>query len=254
MASGRARVLHEKTMTDVVICDRSGNPRWHPIWQGVPYVKKDRNGEQTVDMIDGPGARPYYKRNELGALAYILSHRAQPGTIAFNQDHERKARDFLEKTGPYVLIEPHVKGTNSADNKLWHWDRWKTLSFRLMAAGYTVAQIQYQERKLLPQAVIIRATDTFHEVAAHIKLSSLTVASEGGYHHAAAAVGAKAVVLWGGLTTPEFLGYPKHRNIFHDHPESPCGRYSPCKHCRECMDRITVDEVFEACMEELNHA
>lgn len=242
MASGRARVLHEKTRRRVVIVGRSGIPRWSDMWTGVPFIAKART-DDTVDLMDGPGARPYYEKAQ-GRLRYVLTHRPIPGTIALPPT----IPDLLPRG--YVLLEPHVKGTNSANNKLWPWDRWVELTARLVDDGIPVAQAQFQDRPMLERVVQFPGTESFRQVAAYIAAAEVVVASEGGYHHAAAAANTPAVVLWGGLTTPEFLGYEGQRNIFHDDPESPCGRYRNCDHCRRCMERITVDEVFEAIMEE----
>ena len=68
--------------------------------------------------------------------------------------------------------------------------------------------------------------------------------TDGGLHHAAAALGKKAVVVWGGLVGPNTLGYDTQTNLCK--ASSFCGSITPCLHCRQALDAITPDMVVEA--------
>ena len=78
----------------------------------------------------------------------------------------------------------------------------------------------------------------------HIK-AKLFVGTDGGLHHAAAALGIPSVVIWTGFTSPRHLGYDTHRNI-HDGSE-PCGTFhSVCSHCLLKAKNISVEQVLDA--------
>ncbi len=67
--------------------------------------------------------------------------------------------------------------------------------------------------------------------------------------HAARAVDAPALILWGGVTLPEFAGYPdKHHIICHRVPCAPCGQFGWCKNGHICMNSISVAEVLRAAL------
>ena len=80
--------------------------------------------------------------------------------------------------------------------------------------------------------------------------SMLTVTYEGGFAHAMAGFDVPTVVIWGGLTSPEYTGYDKQINLYINDPLSPCGSRSSCQHCVEANKRITVDMVYDAIISE----
>lgn len=249
MTSGRARQLYETTGRKVVVVDEDGVPRRHRMWHGLDFIA-NCSDENTVFLQANSAVRPYILSRENGRDVYNLDHRPVPGSIVFTGHEMAAARGFKKKHGAYVILEPNVKGVHSADNKDWGWEKWKGLAVALTDSGIRLVQFVYGDRPLLPHVKIGHAND-FRSVAAHLPLSDCVVTSEGGLHHAAAALGTDAVVIWGGRTSPKFLGYPTQSNVFHDDSQSPCGSIESCPHCRDCMDRTTVDEVYNAVMERL---
>lgn len=245
MASGRARLLHEKTGKRVCIVDRHGSPRWHEIWDGVDFLSKNF-GQDVVTLADGPRCRPYIASAGGGFVKFRRSHRAIPGSVTIPEYllHVPENRRI-------IFVEPGFKGTNSADNKDWGWSNWVDLSERLHSAGFPLVQVPMAGRKALRRAVPMYE-ESLHGLASWVTRARLVVTTEGGVHHMAAAVGTPAVVIWGGYTSPDFLGYPDHFNIFDEHDQSPCGRLSSCGHCRERMDAITVCRVESAILSALS--
>jgi ADP-heptose:LPS heptosyltransferase len=75
--------------------------------------------------------------------------------------------------------------------------------------------------------------------------AKLYIGAEGGLHHAAAALGVPAVVLFGGFIPPLVTGYETHINLTGGAQEA-CGSLKPCDHCRKAMDAISVEEVAAA--------
>jgi hypothetical protein len=72
-------------------------------------------------------------------------------------------------------------------------------------------------------------------------------------HHAAAALGVPAVVIFGGFISPAVTGYAAHANIFTG-DDLGCGNINPCPHCRAAMERISVDQVYGAATLQLKAA
>jgi ADP-heptose:LPS heptosyltransferase len=82
--------------------------------------------------------------------------------------------------------------------------------------------------------------------------AALLISPEGGLHHAAAALGLRAVVIFGGFISPATTGYDLHRNFFTG--GQACGMRLACAHCAEAMARITPEEVAAAAREQLEDA
>jgi hypothetical protein len=63
-------------------------------------------------------------------------------------------------------------------------------------------------------------------------------------HHGAAAVGTPAVVIFGGFIPPAVVGYDMHVNLTGG--AEACGSLNKCLHCRAAMEKISVEEVYQA--------
>jgi ADP-heptose:LPS heptosyltransferase len=99
----------------------------------------------------------------------------------------------------------------------------------------------------LPRVV----THSFRDALGVLSLARLYIGPEGGLHHAAAALGIPAVVIFGGFNSPKSTGYPWQSNITGSSGE-PCGSVAACWHCRDAMASITVERVLEAARAELD--
>lgn len=133
-------------------------------------------------------------------------------------------------------------------NKDWGIGKWTRLADRFFGR-IALLQLGPEGTPRLGHGVDFFETGEFRTALALLARSAGFIGTDGGLHHAAAALGLPAVVLWGGYSSPDILGYPFHRNIHHAHSESPCGRLEPCEHCRAAMARITIDEVASAVVE-----
>jgi ADP-heptose:LPS heptosyltransferase len=90
-------------------------------------------------------------------------------------------------------------------------------------------------------------TPSFRAAAAVLANAVAFVGTEGGLHHAAAALGRPAVVLFSEFISPAITGYRTHRNLYH--AGQPCGSRSACSGCRASMEAISVDEVVSNLLE-----
>ena len=227
MAAGEARAAQERDPRPVAILDRHGRPRRHALWAGNPRIatpEQVARGTAVQTIVNGPGCRPYvdYAETSQDRWAYT-DWRATPGEL------------FIGRAPPrgYVVVEPHLK-SNASPNKDWGWARWQAL-IRLRP-DLDWVQLGPPGTRRLEGARPIE-TGSFPEAARALSAAAAAVLPEGGLHHAAAALGIPAVVIFGGMTSPANTGYDMHINLF-DAAGSPCGRRRPCAHCARSMAAI----------------
>lgn len=244
-ASGHARRLHQQTGKRVVVVDRNNRPRWSEIWDYNPIIARERSVD-TVDLQHAPGVRPY-----------LLGWDAHTRTWAFNAEY--RINDYVGQihltpaecelaaslTGgdPFVLIEPNINPHNSV-NKQWGAENWRALV--AMFPNIRWVQMDTGGPVRLPGVSLIRAPD-FRTACAVLRSAQFYVGPEGGLHHAAAALGKRAVVIFGGFVSPRTTGYDTHINLVGD--DQPCGRMDYCGHCERAMRQISVDMVAEAVLD-----
>jgi ADP-heptose:LPS heptosyltransferase len=139
-----------------------------------------------------------------------------------------------------VLFEPNVPWHKSvAVNKDWGRCRYQALAEKLRHAGWRVLQTSYGKVRLDVETI---AVNSFRDAAAVIASVDLVIVPEGGLHHAAAAVGTKAIVIFGGFISPRVTGYDAHINLTGG--AGACGSLNRCDHCRKALDAIEVDHVY----------
>lgn len=186
------------------------------------------------------GSRWYNKLDSNGRRwLWNYEFSATPGEFYFS-DAERA---FAIRRAGAVLIEPNVPWHKSvAVNKDWGLHRYQRLADMLRKAGWRVFQNAHGTARLVGVEVVEQKT--FRQAAAALSGFDLAILPEGGLHHAAAAVGAPAVVIFGGFIPPQVTGYQNHVNLTGG--VEACGRLDRCAHCRAALDAIEVDQVYEA--------
>lgn len=149
-----------------------------------------------------------------------------------------------------VMVQPHVKLKFSSTNRDWGWDRWQELAGRLTVPMVQCVPLGKPLGINLYQTIVLDGvtpvqTPTFEHACAILERVRGVVTSSGGFHIAAAAMNKPAVVIWGSYSDPAMLGYPEHVNLYEPDPDG-LGQRKPHPACRAAMDRITVDQVFDA--------
>jgi len=188
-------------------------------------------GLPVQTIVNGPGCRPYidYGRTTATRWAY-RDWRATPGELY--DIERRKPRD-------YVIVEPHIKA-KASPNKDWGWARWQALVGRL---DLDWVQLGPPSTRLLDGVRHIE-TATFLAACRALTGARAAVLPEGGLHHAAAALGVPAVVIFGAMTSPANTGYDLHVNLYEPAGgASPCGMRVPCGHCARAMAGIEPETV-----------
>jgi ADP-heptose:LPS heptosyltransferase len=198
---------------------------------------EERGDFQELVARDMANYRPYHTGKTPERWSYNLDFRPDVGEIYFAE----REREFGARYADRIIVEPHI-GPNASPNKSWGWVRWNKLCYLMQRAGLRVTQLGPLGTKLLDGADFI-ITPSFRAAAAVLAHSRAAVLPEGGLHHAAAALGIQAVVIFGGFTPIELTGYPMHRNLGASLTEA-CGKRVKCTHCDAAMAAITPERVM----------
>lgn len=237
LATAQARAVQRIDPRPVLVTDAAGNPRWSPLWEGNPRIVRDR-AEACQRVVNAPGARPYidYSRSTKQRWAW-MPRPTEPGEL-YLTDAERALAQ------PVVLIEPNNK-PGASPNKQWGWERWQRLV--TLAPDLPWAQVGPVGTRWLNGVRRIE-TASFRDACGVMSGAVAAVLPEGGLHHAAAALGVPAVVLFGAYITPAVTGYALHRNLWVHDPEATGWRFSHPA-CAAAWRAITPELVLDHLME-----
>ena len=244
MVTGQARVLQERDPRPVAVRGRDGGARWHRLWDGNPRLARPQAVAAGLDvqwLENHPGHRPYvdYGRTTERRWAYT-GWRCTPGEIHFSADERRWALPWRGRR--LMVIEPHIK-PRASPNKRWGFKRSQAAVDILRGAGAPeLVQFDWSGAAAL-EGVRLLAAPSFRHACAVLAQARAYVGPEGGLHHAAAALGVPAVVIFGGMTSPFNTGYDGHVNLYVRGRGSPCGMRVRCTHCDRAMAAITPEAV-----------
>lgn len=207
-------------------------------------AKPGSEGQSDLEWINHcKGARLYNSLDRVNRRwIWNYDFKVKPGQFYFNQNEKDFASSFAKN---FIVIEPNVPWQKEvASNKDWGEQNYRTVASALKKSGYRMIQFKHKNsRRILSEAQIVE-TVFFREVIAALSRASLYIGPEGGMHHAAAAVGVSAVVLFGGFIPPEVMGYDNHTCLTGG--VKACGNVKPCKHCHDAMNSITAQQVIDA--------
>lgn len=234
MASAQVKEANERTGKKVMLGDGKRYFYEEQVFKNNPRMAKP--GEDCVWVANYGGNRPYITGSIDKHFLFNEDWKPTPGEIWFSED---------EKPGnppePYIIVEPEVKNQFAHGvNKSWPY--WKSL----LSEPLPFVQIGTTDTPIFPH---IR-TESFRKALSLLSRATLFVGTDGALHHAAAALGIPAVVIWTGFSSPKHLGYDDHFNI-HD-GSKPCGYYGGvCQHCAEKAAAIKPETVIGAIYEML---
>lgn len=231
MVTAQAREVYRLYGVPVVVGPKA---EWSEVFENNPHILRKPVGDYRV-LNNYKGTRPYIKAVVDGRMVFS-DFKAQPGELYFKFQERLWAQ---KKTGdkPFIVIEPHTKRMVFSTNKEWPFERSQKLVDSL-----PYRFVQLGPRKTL-RGVTHIPTASFRQACSVLDRAALYVGPEGGLHHAAAALGKPAVVIFGGHSDPKVTGYDSHVNISRG---EPCGSMRPCKHCKDAMASISVEEVAQA--------
>lgn len=240
MVSGQVRRMQQTDTRRVQIFNRHGLPRWDAIWQGNPRIALPDEVGDFQRLNNGPGMRPYIESKTYERWIW-RNHECVPGEIFLTHAEQQFASHYKRR----IIIEPAIKA-RASPNKQWGMARWQEFATLAKKAGYGLTQLGPPGTRPIANATMI-CTPDFRHACAVLANAQAYVGHEGGMHHAAAALGIPAVVIFGGFISPAQTGYATHHNLFTG--GEPCGMRVPCKHCDVAMAAITPQMVLKAFME-----
>ena len=254
MASGEVRHLRFLYPNTKFIIGDGKRSYWSEIFDNNPYIIRGAhiNKYQNVQWVyNYKGHRPYLKYDtEFENERYVWNqdHKAKKGEIYLTDYEINKAHEFINqikaqtKNKKIIYIEPNRKIVKGFENRDWGFEKWQILVDNLKN-DYVFVQGTFGNQKKLMNVFNINGL-SFRMACAFIKHLDLFVGTEGGFHHAAAALDKNAVVIFGGFISPSVTGYDFHSNIYVDNNNSPCGKKFLCEHCVDCMKKISVESVI----------
>lgn len=208
---------------------------WSPVFENNPKISKVAYpGVSWVRTYKG--CRPYIERVEEERIIYKKNFKAEPGEIYLTVNEKKLYEGYKDA----ILIEPNVKRLPLSRNKEWGIQKWQAVVNAL--PQYHFVQLKTGKYKL--ENVELIGSPGIRNGFSMVYNTRLFVGTDGALHHAAAAFYKPAVVVWGGLASPQNLGYDFHKNLWAG--SKPCGSKTPCLHCTMELEKITVDMVIEA--------
>ena len=223
-----------------------------PVFAGNPFiVQPDEDYTKALVLLpEYPGSRFYIDYEQMrpdaqGRYSHFV-FRADATAIRgefFFSGAEDAAAEAATAKFPFrtILLEPNVKlDGGGGKNKPWPEAYWVELVERLRRAGFESAQVWHDGATVdLPVRKV--ETKTFREAAAVVRHFSLLVTTDGGLHHASAAVDGDAVVLWGHYSSPSLFGYPDHTNVrAAGYDGLGCGTIlNRCAECQRSMSELS---------------
>jgi ADP-heptose:LPS heptosyltransferase len=216
----------------VAIVDKDGRRRSHFLWSRCDYIAQPQQ-ECGHRIINGGSARPYidYQRTTKNRWAFNLAFRPTAAELPWISEAPQ-ARGL-------ILVEPYVKASASPNKQ---WGRWQ----ELIDAAPSLPWGQPLMPGTRPlRGVVPLLTNNFTEVCAMLRAARCAVLPEGALHHAAAAVGCPAVVLFGAYIPPSVTGYDSHANLAVDDPEATGWRIFNYR-CQQAWKTIPPQQVLQA--------
>ena len=214
-----------------------------------PVAQSGEVGKDLVWVRECPWLPRQYidtARSVAEKWAFKSDFVAPVGSIHFSEEEKTFAREFRAKRGSFYVIEPNVKGSFSGSNKAWPFANWQEFMDLEGVYGNQHPFLQLgpsQHSRQLSGVPFVHTKEGFRQALCILEASDGFLGTDGGLHHAAAALGKPAVVLWGHYTSPKNLGYSSHVNIWHEPEGSPCGTLGACEECDRAMANISVGEL-----------
>jgi len=232
MASVDVRKANQATGKKVKLGDGRSMFFDEQVFSNNPRMAK-ADEKDFVWVPNHPRKRPYILSTDQDSKRIIFNDdfKPTPGEIWFSDEEEEWA-DKNSPKGDFIVIEPAVKDTYAHTiNKSWpYWGMVMKMDMPFVRLGNKEATIR---------------TKTFRQAMLILSRATMFVGTDGGLHHASAALNVPAVVVWTGFTSPKHLGYDSHVNI-HDGGD-PCGYFGgACPHCRKVAKSISPEVVIKS--------
>ena len=171
--------------------------------------------------------------------------------LFFHIDEKKEIKHFIIQQNfrkQFIVVEPNTKSSFFGNLRDWPMERWQIIIERLNESFplLDILQVGLDNSNRLPGTIDLRGMTTFRQCVLLIKNSILFLGSEGGLTHAARSINADSIIIWGGISLPDFAGYLDNQRVISKYVEcAPCGNLGWCNNDHICMKNISVNEVWE---------
>lgn len=155
---------------------------------------------------------------------------------------------FNNRLDRFIVVDPNTNQDWFGVLRSWPFERWQSLVDMVINdfPDIKIIQIGLVSGDLLNNVIDLRGRTSFRQAAILIKKASFFIGTEGGLMHAARAVKARSIIIWGGVTLPEFAGYPNYQKTICKYVKcAPCGNLGWCNNDHICMKTIEVEDVYK---------
>lgn len=209
---------------------------------------------------------PRHCRERYLSLISLVSDRTEKRDpyLVVTSEERKAARLLLESEGisgsrPLVGINP---GAAYGTAKRWHPERFAEVADRLLEKYNSQSLIfwgpgeleiaETVQKKMHHRSLVLSRKTTVREMMALITKCHLFVSNDSGPMHIASALGVPQVVIFGPTDPEAYFPNGKHDSMFQEQVDCfPC-QHRTCPIDHRCMERVTVDLVFEGASEKLN--
>lgn len=242
MTAGEATRRAAGTGKKFRILTKRGEHYWHEVFAGNPNIA--RPGERSDGDIGFVNSHRMYIVDKTKERRTFREYKPHPAPLKLNA----AAMDMAKRAKGAVVFNPSIK-RNASPNKDWGIERWQRLVEKTSGSVKWIQMVEPGVKRMRFAEPI--ETPSFQCAVGLIKGARAAVLHEGALHHAAAALGTPAVVIFGSYVGPKVTGYEGHRNLFIHSDEFPlgCGMRIPCQHCKNAMALITPEMVAQNLME-----
>jgi ADP-heptose:LPS heptosyltransferase len=190
--------------------------------------------------------------NLIEAMGRKAGLRAIAHTVNFFPAAEERAqaRAFCRDLPRPIITIQAGAGPFAAGRKDWPIEHWAALVEALRARNATTLQLGAKGEPRIDGALDLTGTLTIRQSFALIEQADLHAGVVSSCMHGAAAVGATAVILYGGFERASAHAYPTVIALESDMPCAPCirahQRITPCPIGVACMKSITPEKALAA--------
>jgi hypothetical protein len=164
--------------------------------------------------------------------------------VLFLSQEELESGALPESGKPWIAMQS-TGITEMTSNKNWFLERFEALAQQLRKR-FRIVQLGLRGDPPLECDLDLRNRTTPRQAAVTLVSCRAVICQEGYLMHAATAVGTPAVVIFGGFISPMESGYDVNENLFTKLSCSPCWLRSNCPYDKECMRRISTEDVLTA--------
>ena len=174
----------------------------------------------------------------------------KPHYVVTEEERENAKKRLKTFKKPFIAINTSSKESS----KNWLPKYWKEL-LEILTEGYTVIQLGDESEIEFENTVRFAGKLDLRESVAVLERCSLFVGGVSFLMYAAAAVGVKSVIIYGGRETPSNSGYDQNVNLFERMECGPCWIHEEdgefCTKELDCMKKIKASSVYSEIINQL---